>query len=76
MWIMAIKREEVAYFARKSGFALSEEELEQLTPQLDEIVTAMTAIQEVESEGIPPTKDASQVIKMLTATLSIGHPIR
>jgi aspartyl-tRNA(Asn)/glutamyl-tRNA(Gln) amidotransferase subunit C len=65
MPIMPIKREEVAHFARISGFALSEEELDQFTPQLDEILTAVTAVQDVECEGIPPTKDASQLTEVL-----------
>ena len=62
---MPIKREEVAHFACISGFALSEEELDRLTPQLDEILTAVTAVQDVESEGISRTEDASQLIKIL-----------
>ena len=66
---MSVKREEVAYFARISGFALSEEELDQFTPQLDEILTAVTAVQDVESEGIPPMEDASQLIKILRGDL-------
>lgn len=66
---MSIKREEVAYFARIHGFALSEEELDEFTPQLDEIITAVAVIQEVQSEGILPTKDASQLIKTFRGDL-------
>ncbi len=69
---MPIKREEVACFAHISGIALSEEELDQLTPQLDEIIAAVTVVQDVESEGIPPTKDASQLLKILCGDLEHG----
>ena len=67
---MPIKRGEVAHFARKSGFVLSEEELDQLTPQLNDILAAVTVVQDVESEGIPPTENVSQLIKILCGDLT------
>lgn len=55
---MAISRDEVAYFARLSGLDLGKEELDQLTPQLDEILTTLAHVQDVPPEGIRPTSDA------------------
>lgn len=59
---MAISRDEVAHFARISGFDLAEEELDQLAPQLDEILTALARVQEVPPEGVPRTSDAWELI--------------
>ena len=67
---MPIKRDEVAHFAHKSGIVLSEEELDQLTPQLNDILAAVTVVQDVKSEGIPPTENMSQLIKSLRGDLA------
>jgi aspartyl-tRNA(Asn)/glutamyl-tRNA(Gln) amidotransferase subunit C len=50
---MAITREEVADLARQARLALSEEEIDHLAPQLDEIITAAALVQEVAAEGVP-----------------------
>lgn len=55
---MAITREEVAHLAQLARLALSEEEIDHLAPQLDEILTAVARVQEVAAEGIPPTSHA------------------
>ena len=67
---MPIKREEVARFADESGFVLSKEEIDQLTPQLNDILAAVTVVQDVESEGIPPTENVSQLIKISCRNLT------
>jgi aspartyl-tRNA(Asn)/glutamyl-tRNA(Gln) amidotransferase subunit C len=55
---MSITRDEVAHLARLSRLALSEEELDHLAPQLDQIISAVARVQEVAAEGIPPTSHA------------------
>ena len=50
---MPITRDEVAHLARLSRIALSDAELDHLAPQLDQIITAVTQVQEVAAEGIP-----------------------
>ena len=55
---MAITREEVAHLARLARLALSEEEIDHLAPQLDDILTAVARVQEVAAEGIPLTSHA------------------
>lgn len=56
---MAVTRSEVAHLARLSRLALSDEELDHLAPQLDEIITSVAQVQEVTAEGIPPTTHAT-----------------
>ncbi|MFY9867840.1 MAG: Asp-tRNA(Asn)/Glu-tRNA(Gln) amidotransferase subunit GatC, partial [Trebonia sp.] len=51
---MSITRDEVAHLARLSRLALSDEELDHLAPQLDQIISAVAQVQEVAAEGIPP----------------------
>jgi aspartyl-tRNA(Asn)/glutamyl-tRNA(Gln) amidotransferase subunit C len=58
MIAMSITRDEVAHLARLSRLALSDEELDHLAPQLDQIITAVAQVQEVAAEGIPPTSHA------------------
>src|SRR5258708_3495948 len=64
MTVVAITRDEIAHFARLSGLDLAEEELDQLAPQLDEIITALRQVQEVATDGVPPTSDGLQLITM------------
>lgn len=52
---MAISRDEVAHLARLSRLALDDDELDHLAPQLDEIIGAVTRVQEVARADVPPT---------------------
>jgi len=56
--VSSITRDEVAHLARLSRLALSDEELDHLAPQLDQIISAVARVQEVAAEGIPPTSHA------------------
>jgi aspartyl-tRNA(Asn)/glutamyl-tRNA(Gln) amidotransferase subunit C len=56
---MSITRDEVAHLARLSRLALSDEELDHLAPQLDQIISSVAQVQEVAVEGIPPTSHAT-----------------
>lgn len=55
---MAITREELVHLARLARVALSEEEIDHLAPQLDEILTAVARVQEITAEGIRLTSHA------------------
>lgn len=52
---MSITRDEVAHLASLSRLALSEDEIDHLTGQLDVIVAAVARVQEVAAEQIPAT---------------------
>jgi aspartyl-tRNA(Asn)/glutamyl-tRNA(Gln) amidotransferase subunit C len=54
-----VTRDEVAHLARLSRLALSDQELDHLAPQLNQIISAVTQVQEVAAEGIPPTSHAT-----------------
>ena len=58
---MPITRDEVAHLARLSRLALSDEELDHLAPQLDQIISAVAQVQEVAADGIPPTTQATGI---------------
>lgn len=49
-----ISRDEVAHLAKLSRLALSEEELEQFANQIDEIIGAVSAVGQVDAEGVVP----------------------
>jgi aspartyl-tRNA(Asn)/glutamyl-tRNA(Gln) amidotransferase subunit C len=55
---MAITRDEVARLAQLSRLALTEEELDHLAPQLDEIITAVARVQEVAASEVLATSHA------------------
>ena len=58
---MPIDRAEVAHLARLSRLALTDKELGHFAGQLDQIIAAVARVQEVASEGIPPTTHAVPV---------------
>ncbi|AWB83857.1 Asp-tRNA(Asn)/Glu-tRNA(Gln) amidotransferase subunit GatC [Corynebacterium liangguodongii] len=49
-----ISRDEVARIARLARIALSEEELDEIAPQLDSIVDAVSMVQKVDTNGVSP----------------------
>ena len=49
-----ISRDEVAHLAKLSRLALSEEELAQFATQIDEIVDSVSAVGNVDTEGVEP----------------------
>ena len=64
---MPITRDEVAHLARLSRLALSDEELDHLAPQLDQIITSVAQVQEVAADGIPPTTHATGIDNVFRA---------
>src|ERR1700759_1223531 len=59
MEVMPITRDEVAHLARLSRLALSDEELDHLAPQLDQIISAVAQVQEGAAGGVSPTSHAT-----------------
>ncbi len=51
----ALTRADVASLARLARIALTDDELDALTPQLDGILAAVARVGEVAAEDIPPT---------------------
>lgn len=49
-----ISRDEVSRIARLARIALSDEELDQIAPQLDNIVDAVSKVQQVDTAGVEP----------------------
>jgi len=64
---MPITRDEVAHLARLSRLALSDEELDHLAPQLDQIIASVAQVQEVAADGIPPTSHATGLLNVFRA---------
>jgi aspartyl-tRNA(Asn)/glutamyl-tRNA(Gln) amidotransferase subunit C len=51
----SITRDEVAHLARLARLHLSEDELDHLAPQLDDILSAVAQVREVAAPDVPPT---------------------
>src|ERR1700742_2339963 len=67
MEIMPITRDEVAHLARLSRLALSDEELDHLAPQLDQIISAVAQGQEVAADRPPPPTPAPGLVNVSRA---------
>ena len=52
---MTLNRQEVAHLARLSRLSLSDSELDEFAPQLDEILSWVARVGEAASADIPPT---------------------
>ena len=49
-----ISRDEVSRIARLARIALQEDELDQIAPQLDTLVDAVSKVQQVDTDGVEP----------------------
>ena len=58
---MTITREDVVHAARLARLGLTDEEIDSLTFELDHILEAMRALQQLDTSAIPPT---AQVIPL------------
>jgi len=52
---MAISRDEVLHVARLARLALTDEEVERLTAELDKILEAVGVVSELDLADVPPT---------------------
>jgi aspartyl-tRNA(Asn)/glutamyl-tRNA(Gln) amidotransferase subunit C len=64
---MSITRDEVAHLARLSRLALSDEELDHLAPQLNQIISAVARVQEVTAQDVPATSHAVPLTNVFRA---------
>ncbi len=58
---MKITRQEVEHVAHLARLNLSEEELEKMTGQLDEILRYVDKLEELDTQGIEPTTHAFSI---------------
>ncbi len=55
---MKITRQEVAHVAQLARLKLGEEQMQRLTGQLNDILTAMDKLNHLDTSGVPPTNHA------------------
>ena len=63
----SITRDEVAHLARLARIELSEDELDHLAPQLDQIIGLVAQVSEVAADDIPPTSHALPLTNVMRA---------
>jgi aspartyl-tRNA(Asn)/glutamyl-tRNA(Gln) amidotransferase subunit C len=61
---MAITREEVLHVARLARLALTEEEIEQLTEELDKILEAVGVVAELDLADVEPTSHPLDLVNV------------
>ena len=61
---MAISREEVLHVARLARLALSEDEVERLTVELDAILEAVGIVAELDLADVPPTSHPLDLVNV------------
>ena len=61
---MSISREDVLHVARLARLELSEAEVERFQEQLSAILDAVSKVQELDLEGVPPTSHPLDVVNV------------
>ncbi len=61
---MAISREEVLHVARLARLALTDDEIERLTAELDKILDAVGIVSELDLAGVPPTSHPLDLVNV------------
>jgi aspartyl-tRNA(Asn)/glutamyl-tRNA(Gln) amidotransferase subunit C len=62
---VALTRDEVAHLARLARLALTDEELDRMSGQLDVILSAVARVAEVAADDIPPTSHSVPMANVL-----------
>lgn len=60
-----ISREEVLHVARLARVGVSDEDVERLIRQLSNILENFTALQQVDTEGVPPTSQSIPLLNVM-----------
>ena len=61
---MAISREEVLHVARLARLALTDDEVERLTGELDKILEAVSIVAELDLADVPPTSHPLDLVNV------------
>ncbi len=61
---MAISKEEVLHVAALARLALSDDEIERLTGELDRILDAVGIVSELDLDGVPPTSHPLDLVNV------------
>jgi aspartyl-tRNA(Asn)/glutamyl-tRNA(Gln) amidotransferase subunit C len=61
---VAISREEVLHVARLARLALTDDEIERLTGELDKILEAVGAVSELDLADVPPTSHPLDLVNV------------
>jgi aspartyl-tRNA(Asn)/glutamyl-tRNA(Gln) amidotransferase subunit C len=61
---MAISREEVLHVARLARLALTDDEVERLTEELDKILDAVGVVAELDLADVPPTSHPLDLVNV------------
>ncbi len=61
---MGLSKQEVEHVAELARLSFSQEELEQLTRELDSILTYMEQLRQVSTQGIKPTTHAMELFNV------------
>jgi len=61
---VAISREEVLHVARLARLALTDDEIERLTDELDKILEAVGIVSELDLEDVPPTSHPLDLVNV------------
>ena len=61
---MAIEREQLRHVAHLARLELSDEELERLGPQLNDIIAAVSKVSELDLSDVPPTSHPLAVVNV------------
>jgi len=64
---MKISREEVLHISRLARVGLTDDEVEKLSRQLSNILENFEALQQVDTEGVPPTAQPNTLQNVLKA---------
>ena len=62
---MKLSREEVLHISRLARLGLSKEEVDRLSRQLSQILESFEVLQEVDTEGVPPTAQPNMLCNVL-----------
>ena len=68
---MPIARDDVEHLAKLSRLALADEEIDHLAGQLDQIIAAVTRVQEVAAHGVPPTSHAVPLVNVFRDDVAV-----
>ena len=72
---MSISREEVIHVSRLARLNLREEEVEKFTGQLGAILDHVSKLNEVDTEGVPPTSHALDLVNVFREDAVTESPI-